>query len=209
MKELWKLTISLFNENEPSTSTEWGWKCENDMLYLNFMGSSNFKDSTGKLAQDWKQNFDFLQTPYRGMKDKFRVHRGFLKKWKSIQEAVLAKVTPNIEHIVVTGFSQGAALALLCHEALWFNFPHLRFNVLTYAFGCPRVFSWRTPKQRFLGVTHIQYRGDMITGLPFWLFGYKHIYNTLVQMPENTKWPSWFRIGFWQHMKLFTYFKDS
>ena len=167
-------------------------------MYLNFQGSSTFKDPTGKLAEDWKQNFDFLKTPYKEMPKRFRVHRGFLGKWKSVRDEVVRVVNEGkFERIVITGFSQGAALATLCHEELVFR----GFDPVTWAFGSPRVFSWSVPKDRFKNLIRITYGGDMIPGLPFWIFGYRHV-------GKNThvgKWPGWLKVRPDHHMKFFTY----
>jgi len=198
VKHLWKIAISLFNETNLETSTEWGWKLEAKTLYLNFQGSSNFRDSKGKLMLDWKQNFDFLQTPYKNMPKNFRVHRGFLKKWKSVRDAVTEVVDKSeFSRIVITGFSQGSALATLCHEELVFR----GFDPETFAFGSPRVFGWGVPKDRFKRLTRITYSGDIITGLAPWIFGYSHVGNE----KSFGKWPKWFRVRPDVHMKFFKY----
>jgi len=80
------------------------------------------------------------------------------------------------------------------------------FDPVTWAFGSPRVFSWSAPKERFINLHYVQYGGDMVTGVPFWFLGYKHVSNKRIQLK---KWPTFFRIGFWQHMKYFEYFKED
>jgi hypothetical protein len=189
LKELWKITISLFGQENVETCTQWGWKFENETLFLNFQGS------VSKL--DWKQNFDFLQVPYKSMPKRFRVHRGFLTKWKSIQDDVIKVVRDHKpKRIVITGFSQGGALATLCHEDLVYRW----YDPETWAFGSPRVFSWGVPKNRFKRLTRVTLHWDMIPGIPFWFLGYKHIGKNVHygRKPRLKIWP-------WDHMKFFEY----
>jgi len=190
LKELWEITTTLFSEENPDTSTEWGWKIENDTLYLNFQGS------VSKL--DWKQNFDFLQVPYKNMPHRFKVHRGFLTKWKSIQAEVIKVIRDHKpKQIVITGFSQGAALATLCHEDLVFHGHHPE----TWAFGSPRVFGWKVPGNRFANLTRVSYAGDIITGMAPWFFGFRHVGREY----GIGRWPRFLRIRPDFHMKFFTH----
>jgi len=49
------------------------YRLENRVLY--FQASNE--------ESDWALNFDFPAVPYKDMKEKFFVHRGFLKAWLS------------------------------------------------------------------------------------------------------------------------------
>lgn len=54
----------------------------------------------------------------------FRVHRGFLAAWKTVEDVVISKITEKVDgeykwqHIIVVGYSHGGALAGLCHECV-------------------------------------------------------------------------------------------
>ena len=198
MKLFWSLALMPHKQVNKDTDTEWGYKVEDNTLYLSFQGSTS--------KEDWKQNFNFLKVPYKNMPKKFRVHKGFLIKWKSIEQDVLKLVTKNITKVIIAGFSQGGAVSLLAHESIFFHFERLQNNIFTYAFGTPRVFSWNVPKERFKNVTYIQYGGDIVTGVPFTLMGYKHVNNNRVQL---IPWPNFLRIGAWQHLKYFKYYKEN
>jgi hypothetical protein len=198
LKTMWEITTTLFNEKNYETDAEWGWQYENEgkTLLLNFQGSVSHLD--------WRQNFDFLAAPYKEMEKKFRVHRGFLNKWKSIRDHVQTKVTPEVEKVVILGFSQGGALAVLCHEDVWFQHERLRDSIETYAYGTPRVFSWATPKERFKGLHYIQYGGDMVCGVAPWIFGMKHMSKSRTQVIKaGKKWPVWFKMHPIHHMEYF------
>ena len=134
-----------------------------------------FEESNG--LTDWKNNFDFPAKPYRDMNDKWYAHRGFMKVWKIIEPHLQAEIlNPDVKHIVISGYSHGAAIAVLCHEYCKYN----RSDILIegYGFGCPRVvwgFLRKSVKQRFEGFTVFRNGCDIVTHLPPMLFGYRHI----------------------------------
>lgn len=155
-----------FSIRNKETDTEWGWKLEDKTLYLAFCGSVS--------ALDWKQNFSFWAKPYKNMPDKWFAHSGFVTKWKSIRDDVLnLGVIGLAEYIAIRGYSQGAAIGLLAHEDFKFNFPDK--EVSSVLFGCPRVVWLKAPKERFSNIDRVTNGGDIVTGLPPWWFGYKHL----------------------------------
>lgn len=134
--------------------------------------------SDGK--EDWKNNLDFPVAPYRRMgRTVWFAHRGFLRVWKSV-EPYLARLIldPGVRRIVTVGYSHGAALAVLCHEYVYFHRPDLRTTMEGYGFGCPRVI-WgprpRTLTERWRRFTVIRNLDDLVTHLPPALFGYFHV----------------------------------
>lgn len=134
-----------------------------------------FEWSNGKT--DWKNNLDFPAKPYRDMQNKWYAHRGFLRVWKVI-EPYLTKEICNLDvnHIVIGGYSHGAAIALLCHEYCKFNRPDAKIE--GYGFGCPRVvwgFLRKSVKKRFEGFTVIRNGCDIVTRVPPVLFGFRHV----------------------------------
>ena len=130
--------------------------------------------------EDWENNFDFPAKPYKRMgKTVWFAHRGFLKVWKSIEDHLNPYIMdPEVKKIVTVGYSHGAAMAVLCHEYIWYNRPDLRDNIDGYGFGCPRVFWGIKPKHikirwnRFAVIRNID---DIITHLPPALLGYSHV----------------------------------
>lgn len=140
---------------------------ELDTLYI------FFEKSVGKT--DWKSNFNF---PARAHKTWF-AHRGFLAVWKEIEPSLKNYICDkSIKRIIITGYSHGAAIAVLCHEHVWFNRPDLRRKLEGFGFGCPRVF-WGVQtadiKQRFENFTVVRNINDIVTHLPPFLLGYSHV----------------------------------
>jgi hypothetical protein len=121
---------------------------------------------------DWKSNFDFPAIPYKNQPIKWYAHRGFVWAWKLARQEILMDIEQYKVNTIV-GYSHGAALATLAHEDLWFNDK----SVITYTFGGPRVV-WMPNRKilnRWNGLTRIKVNGDIVTNLPPWLLGYKHI----------------------------------
>ena len=123
---------------------------------------------------DWMLNF--ATVPYKDMAKKWSAHTGFVKLYKSVADEIadrLAVLKP--ESLLVSGFSQGAALATLAHEDMGFRFPDL--DVETVVFGSPRVLWFPTPgiAKRWLSLTRYYTMGDPVTGLPPWAMGYAHV----------------------------------
>lgn len=134
-----------------------------------------FEESNG--ITDWKNNLDFPAKPYRDMGDKWYAHRGFLKVWEVIEPHLKEAIfDSSVKHIVIGGYSHGAAIALLCHEYCKFNRPDI--VVEGYGFGCPRVV-WgilgESIKNRFEGFTVIRNGKDIVTHVPPIFLGYRHI----------------------------------
>lgn len=148
-----------------------------------------FEHSRGSV--DWLNNLNFHAVPYREMNPVWQCHAGFLSVWQAARPAVKAAVLPvlslppratGIARITVVGYSHGAALAVLCHEWLWYRFPHWRKVLTGYGFGGPRVlYGCPTPAlaARWAGFTQVQNHGDPVTHLPPRALGYCHVGNLL------------------------------
>jgi len=171
LKQYWHESIGgiPFNRENTETDTEWGWLIKAGVLYLSFCGSNSKKD--------WLQNFSFWKVPYKNMPVRWKAHAGFVKKWKSIHEKVLALVEfhTEISFVSIRGYSQGAAIGVLAHEDIGFNFPDI--PIMSFVFGCPRVLSLSGIKirNRFDTFYRIKNGGDIVTGIPPWWFGYIHV----------------------------------
>lgn len=140
-----------------------------------------FEKSNG--ATDWRNNLDFPARPYKEMEDVWFVHRGFLRVFRSLEPHIAPLVSDGrVKAIVLSGYSHGAALALLCHEYCVFHRPDIAPRIAGFGFGCPRVV-WgplkRRVKERFRAFTVVKNCRDLVTHLPPWLLGYRHVGNIL------------------------------
>lgn len=152
--------------------TNYAVRREKDTLFIFFQASIE--------ATDWKRNLNFPAKPYKRMgKTVWFAHRGFLQVWKELEPILADEITDRtVKKIIVTGYSHGAALAVLCHEYVWFRRPDLRKSTEGYGFGCPRVF-WgiQTPnlKRRWENFTVIRNINDLVTHVPPVFMGYSHV----------------------------------
>ena len=154
-----------------------------DALYIFFEKS--------KGIVDWHSNLDFgavlhselgrearAVTPYKRMDEEWYCHGGFLRVWRSVLPYLeWALLDLRFGEIVTVGYSHGAALALLCHEYLWFNRRDLRGKITGYGFGCPRVIYGKVPreKERWADFYVIRNYDDIVTHLPPRAFGFRHV----------------------------------
>lgn len=129
--------------------------------------------------EDWKNNLDFPIKAYKRMgKTVWYAHRGFLKVWKSVESHIAEYVLDlDVKRVTVAGYSHGGALAVLCHEYVYFNRPDLRYSLKGYGFGAPRVIY--NPdgevKKRWENFTVVRNPDDAVTYLPPAFLGYKHM----------------------------------
>lgn len=152
---------------------------EGDTLYL-------YLECTNGGA-DWANNFRFWAKPYKDMKIKWNCHKGFLTVWKSIEPYVeKALLNPEYKHIVIIGYSHGAALAGLAHEYVWFNRPDLREGdgLISYGFGAPR-FYWgfkvkKSLRERWVNFHPVRNLDDIVTHAPPVIFGYRHVNELII-----------------------------
>ncbi len=169
-------------DNTANFSTE----RRNDTLYI------FFQDSEG--ADDWSVNLDFPAKAYRRMGNTaWFAHRGFLGAWKRTEPLLAETVMDkSVRRAVITGYSHGAAIALLCHEYVWFNRPDLRESLEGYGFGCPKViwsFKGCKCEERWQSFTVIRNIDDIVTHLPPSFLGYRHV-GKLITIGEKGKYSS-------------------
>ncbi len=153
-------------------------------VYIYFEGSAD--------VVDWVNNFDFPAKPYKRMgRAVWFAHRGFMRVWKSIEpylEDIIKDET--VSNIIIVGYSHGAAVAVLCHEYVWYHRPDLREKIEGYGFGCPRVF-WgiKTKKlaQRWKRFKVIRNLDDIVTHVPPIVFGFSHV-GDMITIGEKGKY---------------------
>lgn len=174
MKDLFKRCLNA-DYTHTDEGGDYAIEVEGRVLYLLFEWSDG--------VEDWKNNFDFPATPYRDMTDKWYAHRGFLRVWKAMQDEVeervvaILAVNAKIDTIKCVGYSHGAALALLATEDMMYLFDG-QLRIEGYGFGCPRVIWGKMPtslKVRLRTFTAIRNIPDIVTHVPPWLFGYRHV----------------------------------
>ena len=156
-----------------------------------------FEKSNG--LEDWENNLDFASqihtdgeyvAPYSDMEDKWYCHGGFLRVWKSILPYIRgALLDLSFKEIITVGYSHGAALALLCHEYIWYNRRDLRGRIFSFAFGCPRVIHGKVPRERerwdsFYVIRNID---DLVTHLPPSILGFRHV-GRLIEIGKRGKY---------------------
>lgn len=138
-------------------------------LYI-YLESSNGEE-------DWKNNLDFPTRAYcRGKECPFRAHRGFLRVWEALIPVLAPLIADeSVRKVVTVGFSHGAALAVLCHEYVWYRRADLRASQEGYGFGCPRVLWGACPVERWERFTVIRNLDDLVTHLPPAILGFRHV----------------------------------
>ena len=141
---------------------------------------------------DWLNNFDFPARPYTRMKEQtWFAHRGFMRVFKSIEPYIADYVSDlSLKKIITVGYSHGAALAVLCHEYVWFNRPDLRHMIEGYGFASPRVI-WGAQTysltKRWRNFTVIRNINDIVTHVPPKILGYTHV-GSLLEIGKKGKY---------------------
>lgn len=216
MVELFKRCLNATYIHTPQGG-DYAIEAEGDTLYLLFECSDG--------AEDWQNNLDFLpdgykdrkQTiglllakallkavwkytnlpslPYDDMFKKWRVHGGFLRVWKDMQDSIECYVNeyldnhPEVKKIVCVGYSHGAALSVLATEDMEYIFGD-SYEVSGYGFGTPRVLWGIVPddvKHRLRNFTSVRNIPDIVTHVPPMLFGFRNA-GTLVKVGEKGKY---------------------
>jgi len=129
--------------------------------------------------KDWAHNFAFFAKPYKRMQHTWFVHGGFFKVFKAVQPYIDEVIYDfDITDINVSGYSHGAAIALLCYEYCKYYRPDITHRIRGYGYGCPRVIWGFVPKvikKRFKGFLVIRNDSDMVTHVPPLVFGFRHV----------------------------------
>lgn len=176
MRDIYSWTIRGPWQEDEKTCTQWKAEEIDGVLYIAFQGSVS--------RLDWLQNFSFWKKPYKRMWKIWFAHAGFVKKWRAVENDILEKVK-DVDKIIVTGFSQGGAVAQLCHESIRFHYPDIDCSCV--AFGAPRVFSviglWDIRK-RLDGIQLIERHHDIVCKVPpVWM-----LYRKAVKPVRIDKW---------------------
>ena len=143
-------------------------------------------------GEDWRNNLDFPAKPYRRMNDGvWYAHRGFLRVWRRVEDYIAPfAFDPTVRRIITVGYSHGGALAVLCHEYIWYHRPDLRAHIEGYGYGAPRVIWGVLPtdlSRRWERFTVIRNIDDLVTHLPPRVLGYTHV-GRLLEIGEKGRY---------------------
>jgi len=181
------------------TDTEWKSGYDSNVLYLSFKGS------TSKI--DWRQNFNFTPKRFDTGELKLWVHRGILKKWKAVADKVIATVASSSSDVVwVSGFSQGAGVAILCYLKLRALYPEKEIRLESFCslrvLWLCFIFEIRRIRHIFGNVhRHVIY-GDVVPHVPPKLFGFVDVGRVTYYGKRRLSFPwQWEKI----HMSLKEY----
>jgi hypothetical protein len=96
-----------------------------------------FQASNGNT--DWKSNFNFWPSkPYKQAQKNLKYHRGFKNEYQSARDQIIEDVRANLtDNVIVAGWSNGGAEALICVEDLNFQFG---VKPLLVTYGAPKPF---------------------------------------------------------------------
>lgn len=143
---------------------------EEKKIYLLFFGSNSL--------MDWRINFNFFSKVYKNQKSCLKIHRGFIKAWKSANDVIMGELIKLVnEHpdyrVVIAGWSYGGAISILASEDFYFR--TLKKPILI-TFGSPKIVPNKKSKDYLLSCCHsvrqFNQDNDLITKLvPF----YRHI----------------------------------
>ena len=132
-----------------------------------------FEESNG--IEDWIQNLDFPAEAYRDM----YVHGGFLESFQKLLPLLEKElINPQISAVTLVGYSHGGALATLCHEYIYSEYPTLRPQLQSVVFGAPRVLHESITEavfERFDRLLRVENIGDIVTLLPPNALGFRHV----------------------------------
>ena len=105
-------------------SAEWDIYEENNIVYI------LFQETTG--AFDWIKNFSFTKRKYGDLK----FHHGFYELYDLMRDDIVAivKTIPTEKKLVVSGWSQGAAIAQIAVQDIYY---HTGRKSLLISFGAP------------------------------------------------------------------------
>lgn len=184
LSEMFKRCLEI-QYNHIENSADYALERIDDTLYI------YLECSKGQV--DWLNNFDFPAKPYDRMEEGqiWFAHRGFMRVFKSVEKEIARYVADKtLDQIITVGYSHGGALAVLCHEYVWYNRPDLRKTIEGYAFDAPRVvwgarlYSLTKRWERFLLIRNIN---DIVTYVPPKIFGYTHV-GSLLEIGERGKY---------------------
>lgn len=142
-------------------SAEWDIYEEEDIIYILFQETDGMSD--------WIQNLSFTKRKY----GKLKFHHGFYELYDLMRNDIIdyVKGIPENKTLVVSGWSQGAAIAQICVQDIYF---HTGRKSLLISFGTPMaIYGRKTRKACRESVTEaFEYcnKSDIVTYQPPFLY---------------------------------------
>lgn len=177
----WKGYQPVAFENK-KTDTQWYF------LDLPYAHVFVFRGTEPDNPRDWATDLMFRKKvlPYGNTKSKIRVHRGFLRAYKSVREKVHEIAKQFIVHpkpVLILGHSLGGALATLCAVDIQYNMREgdlqdVQRNVYVFTFGSPRVGNRafaQSYRRRIKRTWRYWGSFDIVAAVPPTFFGYQHV----------------------------------
>ena len=133
-------------------------------------------------SPDWLENLKCWKKSLSFGADTVHAHAGFVEDYKLLWlkvESAIHIYDPKL--IIITGFSQGSSVATLSFRDIIYNHQSIAVQATLYA--SPRVYAhdganeFEDALKRRLDCSfeRISWRGDLVTGLPPWFMGFKHV----------------------------------
>lgn len=110
-------------------------------------------------------------------------HGGFVRGAVAVARALQSEI-PDGNHVVITGHSLGAAVAVLVSQILHKQQYTVEQVVL---FGCPRVYLLKRPVFDYPVVSY-RHGKDIVSGIPRW--PYRHAVE-LTRIGDLPRWSNW------------------
>lgn len=142
-------------------SAEWDIYEEGDIVYI------LFQETDG--VSDWIQNLSFTKRRY----GKLKFHHGLYELYDLMRDEVIdfVKNIPSNKTLVVSGWSQGAAIAQICVQDIYF---HTGRKSLLISFGAPMAIYGRKTRKacRESVIEAFEYcnKSDIVTYQPPFLY---------------------------------------
>mmetsp|Transcript_21945 Transcript_21945/g.36292 ORF Transcript_21945/g.36292 Transcript_21945/m.36292 type:complete len:338 (+) Transcript_21945:76-1089(+) len=184
-------------------STEFTLSFKNQTLFLAFRGSDDTQDLWDNLDTAFTSYSPPNTTMISGGKgsvapDDAMVHRGFYNKlfgneyFMTITEQIFQHFIPNFPayDLVLTGHSQGAAVATLYGAYLAARMPERQVSVLN--FGSPRLSNaawkdWIQEELTNLAIFRFVYEEDFVPRLPLYSADYRHVGHLLYKFEHDDR----------------------
>lgn len=158
---------AVFIENKDTDTQCFTLRAENSVI-IAFRGTQQPKDWLTDLNG---VHVDYgMVPPYGNLDSEIRVHRGFIKAYKSVRDAIHEQVLKDLSHIstiYVCGHSLGGALATLCAVDMQYTNPDK--TIFCFPSGNPKVGNKafvQSYNRRVPDTTRTYTRKDLVPHLP-------------------------------------------